>query len=75
MCIRDSPKLWDNPKEAEAGMRERRRLEASIGAVNTISAEMQDAIEFIELGEMEDDEATIEAVSYTHLDVYKRQGK
>ncbi len=56
----EDPKLWDNPKEAEAVMRERRRLEASIGAVNTISAEMQDAIEFIELGEMEDDEATIE---------------
>jgi len=56
----EDPKLWDNPKEAEAVMKERRRLEASIGAVNEISAEMRDAIEFIELGEMEDDEATVE---------------
>ena len=56
----EDPKLWDNPKEAEAVMRERRRLEASIGAVNTIGAEMQDAIEFVELGEMEGDEATVE---------------
>ena len=55
----EDPKLWDNPKEAEKVMKERRRLEASIGAVNQISAEMRDAIEFIELGEMEDDEATI----------------
>lgn len=55
----EDPKLWDNPKEAEAVMRERRRLEASIGAVNDISREMADAIEFVELGEMEDDEATI----------------
>jgi peptide chain release factor 2 len=54
----EDPKLWDNPKEAEKVMKERRRLEASIGAVNTISAEMADAIEFVELGEMEGDEAT-----------------
>lgn len=55
----EDPKLWDDPKAAEAVMRERRRLEASIGAVNQIGAEMADAIEFIELGEAEDDEATI----------------
>ncbi|OYW47378.1 MAG: peptide chain release factor 2 [Novosphingobium sp. 12-63-9] len=56
----EDPKLWDDPKGAEALMRERRRLEASIGTVNGITAEMNDAIEFIELGEMEGDEATIE---------------
>ena len=55
----EDPKLWDDPKSAEAVMRERRRLEAAVGAVNQISAEMNDAIEFIELGEMEEDEATI----------------
>jgi len=55
----EDPKLWDNPKDAEAVMRERRRLEASISAVNDISREMADAIEFVELGEMEGDEATI----------------
>jgi peptide chain release factor 2 len=56
----EDPKLWDNPREAEKVMKERRRLEASIGTVNQISAEMRDAIEFVELGEMEDDEATID---------------
>ena len=56
----EDPKLWDNPKDAEAVMRERRRLDAAIGAVNSISTEMADAVEFIELGEAEDDEATIE---------------
>ncbi|MFM9935493.1 MAG: peptide chain release factor 2 [Novosphingobium sp.] len=55
----EDPKLWDNPKQAEAVMRERRRLEASIGTVNQIGQEMADAVEFIELGEMEDDEATV----------------
>lgn len=55
----EDPKLWDDPKKAEEVMRERRRLEASIGAVNEIGAEMADAIEFIELGEMEGDEGTV----------------
>ena len=55
----EDPKLWDDPKQAEAVMRERRRLEASIGAVNEIGREMADAIEFIELGELEEDEATV----------------
>jgi peptide chain release factor 2 len=56
----EDPTLWDKPKEAEAVMKERRRLEASIGAVRQIEAEMNDAIEFIELGEMEDDVATVD---------------
>ncbi len=55
----EDPKLWDDPKQAEAVMRERRRLEAAIGTVNAIGSEMADAVEFVELGEMEDDEATI----------------
>ena len=29
----EDPKLWDNPKDAQAVMRERQRLEAAIGAV------------------------------------------
>ncbi len=56
----EDPKLWDNPKEAEAVMKERRRLEAAVSTVNTISAQMADAIEYVELGEMEADEATVD---------------
>jgi peptide chain release factor 2 len=55
----EDPKLWDSPKDAEAVMRERRRLEASVGAVNTISSEMENAVEYVELGEAEGDEATV----------------
>ena len=40
-------------------MRERRRLDAAIGTVNQIGQEMADAIEFVELGEMEGDDDTI----------------
>ncbi|MBC2669604.1 peptide chain release factor 2 [Novosphingobium piscinae] len=55
----EDPKLWDNPKEAEAVMRERRRLEASVSAVHQITAEMADAVEFVELGEAEGDDDTV----------------
>ncbi|MGN6496122.1 MAG: peptide chain release factor 2 [Tsuneonella sp.] len=51
----EDPTLWNDPKEAESVMRERRRLESAIGTVKDISAEMDDAIEFVELGEAEGD--------------------
>ncbi|HNJ48323.1 MAG TPA: peptide chain release factor 2 [Novosphingobium sp.] len=56
----EDPNLWNNPKEAEAVMRERRRLEAAIGTVKHIGQQMADAIEYVELGEMEGDEATVD---------------
>ncbi|MEO7248569.1 MAG: peptide chain release factor 2 [Novosphingobium sp.] len=56
----EDPKLWDSPKDAEAVMKERRRLDAAVGAVNSISQEMAEAIEYVDLGEAEGDEATIE---------------
>jgi peptide chain release factor 2 len=55
----EDPKLWDNAKEAESVMRERRRLDAAIGTVRQIDHEMADAIEFVELGEAEGDEDTV----------------
>ncbi len=56
----EDPTLWDDPKQAEAIMRERRRLEGSIGTVNEIGQEMADAIEFVEMGEAEGDDAVVE---------------
>jgi peptide chain release factor 2 len=55
----EDPTLWDNPRQAEDVMRERRRLEAAIGTVNEIASEMSDAVEFVELGEMEGDDAVV----------------
>ncbi|HLV08030.1 MAG TPA: peptide chain release factor 2 [Croceibacterium sp.] len=55
----EDPTLWDDPKRAEEVMRERRRLESAIGTVNEITREMADAIEFVELGEMEGDDAVV----------------
>ena len=53
------PTLWDNPKEAQAVSREQKQLEDAVKTVNEISAEMSDAIEFIEMGELEDEESII----------------
>ncbi|MDE2301179.1 MAG: peptide chain release factor 2 [Sphingomonadales bacterium] len=55
----EDPRLWDNPRQAEAVMRERRRLEAAVAAVKVIGQEMADAVEFIELGEAEGDDDTV----------------
>lgn len=49
------PSLWDNPKEAQAVSREQKTLENAVNTVNEISAEMADAVEFIEMGEAEGD--------------------
>ncbi len=56
----EDPTLWDNPKEAEKIMRERRVLESGVGTVREISSEMTDAIEFIEMGEAEGDEDIVD---------------
>ena len=53
------PSLWDNPKEAQAVSREQKTLEGAVNTVNEISAEMADAIEFIEMGEAEGEESIV----------------
>lgn len=53
------PNLWDNPKEAQKVSREQKQLESAVDTVNQISAEMDDAVEFIEMGEAEDEESIV----------------
>ncbi|MEP3051647.1 MAG: peptide chain release factor 2 [Erythrobacter sp.] len=50
------PTLWDNPKEAQSISREQKMLENAVNTVRDISSEMSDAVEFIEMGEAEDEE-------------------
>ncbi|WP_086617190.1 peptide chain release factor 2 [Erythrobacter tepidarius] len=54
------PNLWDNPKQAQAISREQKTLQSAVNTVNEISAEMRDAIEFIEMGEAEGEEAIVD---------------
>ncbi len=53
----EDPTLWDDPKAAQAVMKERQRLDSSIGAVNAIEGELADTVELIELADADDDAA------------------
>lgn len=48
--------LWNDPKQAQAVMRERRRLDEAITATRAIENELSGTVELIELAEMEGDE-------------------
>jgi peptide chain release factor 2 len=47
--------LWNNPKEAQAVMRERRRLDEAITATRDIERELADTAELIEMADAEGD--------------------
>ena len=53
------PTLWDDPKQAQAITREQKQLENAVQTVRSISSEMQDAIEYIEMGEAEGEEEIV----------------
>jgi peptide chain release factor 2 len=56
----EDPALWNDAKQAQAVMRERRRLDEAIGATRAISGELDDTMELIELAEAEGDEAMVD---------------
>ena len=49
--------LWNDPKAAQAVMRERRRLDEAIAATRAIESELADTAELIEMAEAEGDAA------------------
>jgi len=55
----EDPNLWDDPAEAQKLMRERQMLVDAMETYNGISREMNDNVELIELGEMEEDEEVV----------------
>lgn len=48
--------LWNDPKQAQEVMRERRRLDEAISATRAIERELSDTVELIEMAEAEGDE-------------------
>jgi len=54
--------FWEDPAAAQAVMRERQRIEGRLQDIDQLARELADALEFLELGEMEgDDQALAEA--------------
>lgn len=68
----EDPDLWNDPENAQKLMRERQSLIDAVEGHDNMQSELNDSIELIELGEMEDDqdvindaEAAIEALVKT----------
>jgi peptide chain release factor 2 len=53
----EDPTLWNDSKEAQEVMRERRRLDEAIGATRAIEKELADTVELLEMTEAEGDDA------------------
>lgn len=51
----EDPSLWDDPAAAQKLMRDRQMLVDAIGSYESLSRDLNDNVELIELGEMEDD--------------------
>jgi peptide chain release factor 2 len=56
----EDPSLWDDPKQAQEVMRERRRLEEAITATRAIERELGDTAELMEMAETEGDQALVD---------------
>ncbi|PSL21805.1 peptide chain release factor 2 [Shimia abyssi] len=55
----EDPDLWNDPDGAQKLMRERQNLVDAMGMVTSITTDMNDNVELIELGEMEEDDEVI----------------
>ena len=56
----EDPALWNDPKQAQDVMRERRRLDEAINATKSLERELSDTAELIELAEIEGDDSMVE---------------
>ena len=54
-AMTENPDLWNDPDRAQKLMRDRQALSDSISGVEGLEQDLNDSIELIELGEMEDD--------------------
>ncbi|NBR50257.1 MAG: peptide chain release factor 2 [Alphaproteobacteria bacterium] len=57
--LAEDPKLWDDPQAAQAKMQERTRLENAIKSCQRLEDQMNEHVEFIELGEAEGDDDVV----------------
>ena len=55
----EDPDLWNNPDSAQKLMRERQTLVDAVAVHDSIAQDLNDNVEMIELGEMEDDQEVI----------------
>ena len=58
-ALSEDPNLWNDSMNGQKLMRERTRLDDSLNAVQSINQELNEAVEIIELDEMDSDEANV----------------
>ncbi|MEA1831915.1 peptide chain release factor 2 [Methylobacterium durans] len=56
----EDPELWNDAEAAQKVMRDRTQLDEAVSAIKRLEQDLDDAHTLIELGEAEDDQATIE---------------
>jgi peptide chain release factor 2 len=56
----EDPTLWDDASHAQSLMRERTRLAGQVEAVRALQRELDDAVEFADMADAENDEASLE---------------
>ena len=74
-AMSEDPKLWDNPDKAQKLMRERQMLADAISSFTELSQGLQDNIDMIELGEMEDDQEVIDDAEQSIQKIKKEAAK
>ena len=58
-AMSEDPTLWDNPERAQKLMRERQNLVDAMDNYKSLAGDLQDNVDMIELGEIEDDQEVI----------------
>ncbi|WP_106407040.1 peptide chain release factor 2 [Xanthomonas sp. NCPPB 1128] len=58
----ESPDVWNDPERAQGLGRERASLEKTVGGIANVLDGLNESLEFLELAESENDEATAQAV-------------
>lgn len=59
----EDPSIWSDPKEAQALGRERAGLEATVLSIDSLSSQISDAGDLLEIARAESDEASIQELS------------
>lgn len=74
-AMSEDPDLWNDPAKAQKLMRERQMLASAIEGFKTLSQDMADNVELIELGEMEEDQDIIDEAETALKRLRREAGK
>ncbi|MEI9993210.1 MAG: peptide chain release factor 2 [Rhizomicrobium sp.] len=68
----EDPAIWNNPQNAQKLMRERQKLESSLGAVRGLENELADAQGLLEMAEAENDASMVADAEASVVDLHRR---